>query len=349
MLVAGFDYSFGGTNYAARALTRSKQLLAKYPNEEMTFTIIDCAGGVIRKHVFSYLHGKRIETPGLPTKFARPVRKMFEQFRAHGGLHYRLKDGQSGLISPMDIYGVVREIGRTAPGTLLELSFLGHGWEFGPVHYNSRDDGAQTVSIFGMAVPLLLPDSARDPDDFDPRPKDFDSMSETALQELQAAFHPEGYAWLWGCASPATIHQILTAIERHPKYRSSGVGDDVEFEFHGFNDVQISVLNSWLQHETRQRFDKSTTVTLQFKYLKYLFLKLTAFGYAQKLAWRAGVKTYAALVPTYSFSEGRGLLSRIHPSGDNHIRFYQNYLGFELDPEGRRYGVYKPDFKLKEP
>jgi hypothetical protein len=315
--------------------------------EDITFTILDCGAGVIRRHEFTYAGGKRTETVTTVAEFAVPTKAMYEPFDTHSGRHYRLKDQQKNLIAPPKIYETVREIGRTAPGTLLELSFFGHGYEYGPVLYNSRDDGKVVLPFVGeIGIPSVL----RDPDDFDPRPKDFNPalMNEAQTKEFRAAFHPDGYSWLWGCASPPTIHQILTAIERHQNYKSSGVGDEVVFTFRGFNDIQVGVLNSWIGNEAGQVFDKSS-VSVEFKYLKHMFRKLSSVGYAQNLAWTSGVRTYAALVPTYSVPEGAGRLSRIDPSGSSHIRFYQNYLGVTLDPEGRNFGVYEPRFELKEP
>lgn len=347
--MAGFDYTFGRTSYGARANVRIKELLQRnIAREDMTFIVLDCGAGVIRQHAFTSSGGKWTETKTILKTFAAPSAAMYEEFKTHTGRHFRLRDRQKDLIHPFDIYDVVREIGRSAPGTLLELSFFGHGYEFGPVLYNSRDDSKVTLSVFGeVAISSMF----RDPDDFDPRPKDFSPgvLGRTRTAELRAAFHPEGYSWLWGCAFPQTLHEILTKIEKHPKYKSSGVGDEEVFTFtRRFNDVQVHVLNTWIGRETGQEFDKSE-VSVEFKYLKYLFRKLSSVGYAQNLAWAAGVRTYAALIPTYSVPEGVGRLSRIDPSGNAHIRFYQNYLGATLDPEGRKFGVYEPAFELKEP
>ena len=345
ILVAGFDYAFKGVSFRSLVEKRMKSLIAaNTAKDDMTFTILDVGGAEVATHAITYPGGTKTAavTKVTPSPFTKPAMADFDRFFSNGEVHYKLKDGRSGLMSATDIYSEVQKIGAdtATAGTLMELSIFSHGSMGGPIFLNSHDDS---------------PGGGRDPDDFDPRIKDFSipTMDTAALDSFQKAFHPDGFSWLWGCAFPRTVHEILHRVEHHASYKSSGLADDVVFHFTNFNTLQATTLETWLQTELGGPIPDKKNFDIEFKFLKLFFCKIISASYLHFIAMNSKVKAFGAVMGTYSGYDGAGggrtQLMRVSNTFSRHFSFYKNYFGFAFDLEGRNYGVYTPDFVCPPP
>jgi hypothetical protein len=346
VLVAGIDYEFKGVNFRLFANNRLKRMVAKNTaKEDLTFQIFDVKSGEVVTHEFTYPGGKRTETVTRTTPFTALTRANFDRFVVGGETHHRFRDGQSGMMSVTDVYTAVQAIGASDPGTLLELSFFSHAWHGGPLLVNSRDDGQVTGPPGTPGGPPTVTNvgAARDPDDKDPRAVDFmvPRMSGADLTLFQDAYHADGYSWVWGCAFPRVVHEILHKLEHHRDYRSSGLPDTQMFVFTNFRADHILSLHDFLGAV----FANPRRVEIEFGELKRYVCRVVQSSYTHHLAVNSNKKTFGGLMGTYSdYDHGRLALMHVVTIFPGHLRFYQNYLGFSLDPEGRRYGEYLPTF-----
>lgn len=357
-MVAGFDYYFEGVDFRIYCENRMKRILATHKNkEELTFKIFDIGRGEVVTHQITYPKGKQVTTisKSNPSTYKRISLADYNRSVEGSETHYHFKDGQRDTLSIMNIYKEVQQIGASAAGTLIELSFFSHAGMGGPILVNSFDDGIMysTNAYTGSSRSIELPSGARDPDDMDPRAeKDFifPTMDNTALSDFQKAFHKEGYIWIWGCAFHKLAHQFLDKIERHPSYKDTGLTDDEVFVFSNIDPIYTDMLEGWLFPELGAPFPNRKRIEIKFKYLKYFFAKLTVASYSFQIAKNSKIKTYGGVIGTYSELDAGTLpLMRVHTGFAKHFNFYKNYLGFSFDPEGRMYGEYNPDFKFSVP
>jgi len=346
ILVGGFDYERKGVDFRIFCNSRVKRMVAaNSAKEEMSFQVFDVGKGEVVTHDVSYPGGKKSESVARTQPFVAITASHYDRIGTAGDVHFRFKDGQSGMMSVTDVYAAVRTIGASNPGELFELSFFSHAWHGGPILLNSYDDGVVTGPPAAPGGPptVTAVGAARDPDDKDPRPKDFlpPNMTTAQLKEFQDAYRPDGYSWSWGCAFPRLIHEILHKLEQHRDYRASGLADDKEFKFTNLRAEHISLLEVWLGIFLLNPRD----VRLEFKELKRFFCLATQASYTHHLAVQSKRKAFGGVMGTYSeYDTGRLPLMHVEPSFGRHFKFYENYLGFKFDPEGRKYGEFSPTF-----
>lgn len=112
----------------------------------------------------------------------------------------------------LDIYDHVKALGRTAPGSLVELHFFTHGWTGGPVLRNTYE------------VTVGPTQNARDPDDVDPRLKDFRIASVVGGangQLFRRAFARTALVKLWGCNSEGAYQGLVAGYYKAARLRES--------------------------------------------------------------------------------------------------------------------------------
>lgn len=106
-----------------------------------------------------------------------------------------------------DFYKYLADVGGRAPHSVREIGIFSHSWPGGPILYNTGESALHR----GLA-------SARDPDDFDARAKDFNATNFPAYSKMTDALAPACRFTIWGCS--ATTHfkfrsrQALQAIEK---------------------------------------------------------------------------------------------------------------------------------------
>ncbi|MCI0390642.1 MAG: hypothetical protein MOB07_17995 [Acidobacteria bacterium] len=121
-----------------------------------------------------------------------------------------LQASANTVMSIVNVYEFITNLGRHRTGSVMELSIISHGFWNGPILVNSSDNAAS-----GSA--------SRDPSDKDGRGrKDFlDGNIDTSL--VHDAFHVDGFSWIWGCiASPAPLAVIQGVADSRFKKTSWG-------------------------------------------------------------------------------------------------------------------------------
>jgi hypothetical protein len=355
VLVAGFDYERGGVDFEKIALQRMRLLIRRNVAAQQKaetpfatvidtaprFVLFDFASGIVRKSVATQPKGDRSWT-----EIARfqPVTAANYSARADGR---RVFDtDQTGRMSITDVYAHVQEIGRTEPGSVSELSFLGHGWIGGPILVNS-DDGLGSDT------------DTRDPNDKDARThKDFlaPTMDAAALASFRAAFDPSGFVWVWGCSFANSPRQVLYRVLSTAKYRDAAGRDIADSEsfrltFPRDHAETFFGVDSEFFPSRGPNGEFPVTFDRTLEQIKNFFFGRLSETYCNSVAQGAQVPCFGALPGTYSDYE-QGATDPVMvvpvkkpPYADNFggsIRFYTKYVGVALDPEGRSYGRFDP-------
>ena len=370
--VAGHDYAYKGVDFSQFAWARMARQAAKDTSkEDRDFIIFDIRTGSIDTFQHRFPGGK-LRKKQIGQRVFTPLKKShFHEWQDAGGeTHYSLLNDQRGMLGIMEVYAAVRRIGINHPGTLMELSFFSHAWSGGPILVNSTDDRMvtrpavppRTVQVpagpFIPPVPVTIPGVPetvvslngieRDPDDFDPREIDFWSpnMSVDGKKDFRAAYHPSGFNWSWGCAFPSNVHYILRQVQRHKRYRESGLKDDVVFTFTSLGREHAEHISQILS----LTISNHNNVTLTFGQIRDYIRRQTLATWTRALAVASERIAYGGLIGTYSvYDTGKEPLMHVEPSFKAHFTFYKNYLGIDRDQEGRNYGLYRPEHDWLKP
>lgn len=343
ILVAGYDYLRTGVSFESICLNRMARLLRKGPLSKCT--LFNIQSGEVKVY-------EDVRKPMTPYQLKRSGR-IHSTFNSVTSANYTdgvFDKNQSGVMSIMDIYKYIQEIGEREPQTIMELSFFSHGWMGGPILVNSRDRSQNP--------------HARDPNDKDPRTnKDFHSANGINLYYFKNAFNPNGFIWIWGCAFAPPYHQVLhqtLRTLRKLREKRTQIGDETIFQFN-FNRQWA---NTWFSMDPSffpspgANGEYPLSFTHKFRDIKNFFRRGLRKTYSSYIANNSGVKCYGALLGTYSdYEKGarfplmviphRGLIPRggSYPYSDDftgYINFYRIHLGINIDPENRGYGTYLP-------
>lgn len=352
VLVAGFDYERKGVDFEKIALSRMRLLIrrnvaghkkAKTPfatviDTAPRFVLFDFRSGVVRTSVASQPNGDRAWR-----EIARFQPVSAANYSAGG---HAFDTDQAGRMSITDVYEHVRQLGRTEPGSVAELSFLSHGWVGGPILVNSFDGAGAGVD-------------ARDPNDKDARTdKDFidPTMDAAALAEFRAAFAADAFVWVWGCSFANSPRQVLHRVLSSTKYRSTAAGklvdtDTFRLSFPREHAELFFHVDPNFFPARRADGEFPLTFDRTLAQVKDFFFARLSDTYCNAVAQAAQVPCFGALPGTYSDYE-RGVRDPVMvvptakpPYADDFtrsIRFYTTYVGSTLDPEGRSYGRFEP-------
>lgn len=250
-----------------------------------------------------------------------------------------------GVLSILDVYDLVKEIGRREPGTLVELSFISHGWAGGPSLVNSDD------RIDRARAGPASDDEPRDPLDKDGRRfKDFRPPTTRAedLGLMRRAFSAQGYVWNWSCNNSRASADVVNQVVRSdPRVLADADDPDRTIEF------RFSPEQQDLYFEIDASFFPPAQLTFR-----------RSLGDVTMFLWRRMRATYngqAALAldkPCYGplpgmpsdIERGGTLPQMIVPHTPDHpadrsdaLQFYERFLSVRFDSEGRRFGEYQPD------
>ncbi|MGB7069897.1 MAG: hypothetical protein WBD22_10415 [Pyrinomonadaceae bacterium] len=334
ILVAGFDYEDPNhlmNSYCHNRIERIlRQKRGNRTDPSLTFTLFDVGAGKVR--TFNVSGNKRVwadTTTFTPVTAANYTGKTFDK-------------SPSGVMSITDVYEFLRKQGKSNPGSVQELSFFAHGSHVGPILVNSYDTTP--------SHPF------RDSNDKDGRAhKDFapPNMDSAATKELEAAFAPTGFIWLWGCVFAAAPFQVLHRLFKNRAYKSGKIKDTdiVKFEFERTHaDQFFAAVPTFFPAAIGGTFPLVFNRT--FKQVKEFFQQLIFNGYCGQIALNANRKCFGALPGTYSEYDPKKsflplmLVPRAKPPGSadftRQVNFYRKHMGMKLDPEGRGYGMYVP-------
>lgn len=342
ILVAGYDYANSGVDFAYIADKRKNYLLKQNPGWQTDagciFIRINTKTGSIERNLSDNRAGWVVE--------ATP----YEAIRR--SVHYRNNQfvpSENRILSIEDCYAYTARLGTNEPGSVKELSFLGHGWFEGPILVNSFQ---RQEYITSGSSPLL-----RDPWDKDGRSKDFFSqnMEEAAWTGFRNAFAPDGYCWVWGCLFPRAYYNILYTVVRSAAYRSKAPGSHTDDQL-----FPITVSQSFASdhYATDPRFFPSSTSERSFsrslRDIKLFVKRGILRCYPGRFALDNGIHCRAAYLGVYAdYERASGNIRSnetvmIIPRNretytidfSDIIQFYKAYLGLQEDPENRGYGIY---------
>ncbi|WP_445143324.1 hypothetical protein [Dyella sp. Tek66A03] len=343
-LVAGFDYEFNGLDFATICKNRIQRLIAKYPKDQLRFTLFDVGAGTVTQNELSAPNKRSWST--LKT-FTATSRGNYSAVVVGKENHF--DQNPAGIMSITDAYEFIQKIGAgSEAGTLKEFSVFAHGWVGGPILVNSSD---------------LASGATRDPGDKDARArKDFNTPNMTAamLTNFQKAFDGSGIVWTWGCSFARAYNLILAALFKHKKYKSIPRGKvkptdmfDMEFEEDlsktdgpaRFDDIRGMLPGGALKAGPPRNYK----ITVAFLTITNLLKTDLSDAYSAKVATASGKTAFGALLGTYADFEKGGknplmLIPRKHPPyADDFTRvinFYKHYVHIAIDPENRGYGKF---------
>jgi hypothetical protein len=252
--------------------------------------------------------------------------------------------GGDGILSILDVYALVKDLGRREPGTLVELSFISHAWAGGPSLVNS-DDRVDRTRI-GPAPD----DEPRDPMDRDGRRfKDFRRPTTTPedLGLMQSAFAECGYIWNWGCNnSHASADVLAQVVSGRAQAGEEPDGPERLFEFTFTPDQRT------LYFEVDDTFFPADRLVFRrsVREVTAFLRKRMMSTYNGQAALALGKPCFGALPGMPSDIERSGRFPQmVVPHTPDYsvnrcaeLRFYEQYLGVSFDSEGRRYGEYSP-------
>jgi hypothetical protein len=238
-------------------------------------------------------------------------------------------------ISITDVYDHVIDIGRLAPGTLLELNFVCHSWIGGPILVNSYERPEYKTGL------------NRDPFDKDGRAnKDFVSIS----PHFADAFHSRGQTWNWGCANAKSVQIVLEALRNHEKRAFLDASDENPLTLY-FGSVPdaTQAIDTIFFADLRVCGSEHVLHTSPAALARFLRRRLAA-SYSYRLACSSSVVAYGALPGTYTtFDDGPLPMlhvpdGRVDASRDLSwvLDIYRLLTHIEFDPEGRGFARFQP-------
>lgn len=372
ILVAGYNFANharGTSTYGTYARNRAALLLANNPawqaNTKTRFLLINVGEGkaYVDDRTKGSLTNQRNWKSVSELQFPATGDAVSLRFRAIGAGEYStgkflypmVIDG-SGLITPpgwedqpvfsiLHWYNLLRSFGRAAPGTVREASILSHGWPWGPILVNSwRDPG-----FVSPANPLNLANAnrQRDPADVDARADaDFaePNMPAADAQDIEKAFTADGFVWLWGCAAFGPFKRLVLGLYKQAGFKADGTTPDADmFEFtFDTNAAGMAILKTALANDPFLPAAGLTVEKTLGEFKSFLDVMIGTL-YADRLAAAFKVKCFTTALGTGSEpdSGAKFVVHHVASIYEKVVLFYEDYMRFKRDPEGRRYVDYK--------
>lgn len=323
-MLAGVEYAAGkpnkGTKWHRLSLRRMNELVkANTAREDQDFIFFDTLTG--KQERVRWRQGKKLEENGLIKQFD-PVTSA-----DYDGKEYAA-EGKDTISMPY-VLDYLRELGRssTHAGTVREVSIFSHAWTLGPILVNSYDDHSTAET--------------RDEDDKDGRWFDFQppNMSEAERQELQQAFHAQGFCWIWGCSFPPFIFDFLARVLRSSQYKKTGLQAKDSLTLTRIQE-HCYVEGTYLE---RTYPKKPSTLTLTFGDIKKHLCEIIGWSYSQLLANATQCPVRGAAMGTYTvFEDGKNLLE-VEPKMHAYTQFSLTY--FDQKATDRGYVIYSPNYR----
>jgi hypothetical protein len=359
ILVAGYDYlGFGATDFRKPCLNRSLRLIKQDPS--LKYTLFDIRSGIVTLNKPDS-NGKRVEK--ILKTFDKVTTANYSIKNIDGGTHIAFNKKQSGVMSVVDVYKYIQEIGKDNPGSVNELSFFSHGYPTGPVLVNSYE--------FENEPSKRASTEERDPNDKDCRFKDFEpkNMKPNDLKSLRNAFGKNAIIWSWGCNFGKFVHLILDQLMASPMMKRTN-GDKLgtipeSYQFSFTFDKRVAEL--YFESDTKffPQKDRDGNYKEDVKYkgnniifsreynvIKPFFRNVLKDTFFALISRKLNIRCYAPFLGTYAtFQEHDTSVKlplmivprKVPPYGDNFskkIKFYTKALNLMEDPEGLGYGIY---------
>lgn len=222
LLVSGYNYRDHNDDYGDLTRNRARVIVSKTKfksDDTLVFVWFSVKEGRVfvnrrTKGVWK-LKNTADWTPIDEFKFNSANSQLFsfeaiDRAKHYGAGNKFLQDKANTVMSIVNVYEFITNLGRHRTGSLMEFSVISHGYWNGPILVNSLDNAASGSD-------------SRDPTDKDGRGrKDFlDVNIDTSL--VHDAFHEDGFSWIWGCfASQAPLAVIQGVADSRFKKTSWG-------------------------------------------------------------------------------------------------------------------------------
>jgi len=368
VLIAGYDYRSQGDNYGP--LCRNRALLVKLQhrtNNNLVFIWFNVADGRVYvnkrqndiwklRAVNDWQAIDEINFNGVASTkfdFEKIITRKHYTRKREGGWIFR-QDGttkNNRLIGIMDIYDFLSKLGTYHPKRLIELSFIGHSWDQGPILINSFDLSNNSV--------------IRDKDDKDGRHrKDFNSsnMSTSMKTNIQNAFRDDGIIWIWGCQVFPEARAVIQSLVKSgnpsrynygqcvnglggSRYESIGsTNPSAKFRYNFNNCILRGSLRPRLLPKTSMSFD------IEFREIKEYALKYMRDNYFAEIAKAFNKPCFAPPIGTstnYGIRDPYTVIKYYH-STSNPGRFYNVPVPWVEQGESYRASDGKSDPTKKE-
>ncbi|WPB82090.1 hypothetical protein KYC5002_23620 [Archangium violaceum] len=210
ILVAGWDYS-GGTNNVAYCETYRDDLFSgttyrtgvrqSIPKRIDNSTVVT---------IFDFKTGNRSRMVKSASGWMEMDRVLQGTVKTHLGSYKDATNVQKRYlddsISIQHVYDYIITLGAAAPGSLREFHIFSHAWAGGPILIETYEGSAYAA---GGAQ-----QTRRDPNDKDPRIKDFELVNMPRLKDFKAAFAADAIAKIWGCMATTAYRNLLRATAK---------------------------------------------------------------------------------------------------------------------------------------
>jgi hypothetical protein len=207
ILVAGWDYSGGANNIAYCESYRDDLYAGTTHRTGIKTTITKRIDDATIVTVFDFKTGNRLRMMKGSSGWFRMDHILQGTVKTHLG-HYKTpanaqKRHLDDSISIKHVYDHIIELGAKAPGALKDFHIFSHAWAGGPILVETHEDAAYEAGGTNAAL--------RDPQDKDPRTKDFDPANMPRLSDFKAAFAPDSIAKIWGCMATTAYRNLIRA------------------------------------------------------------------------------------------------------------------------------------------
>jgi hypothetical protein len=210
-LVCGFAYEYESSNdFLVFAEGRRERLWRERRLDAGTLvTIFDCGRAKVDTWVRARNAGGwlRVFEAKRPRGALAPPNELKAAAHRRQDATFRYVPQPAQDLSITDLYAHLDDVGRQQPGSVLEVSVFSHSHPGGPILFNTRD--------------YNHPRGARDPDDFDARPKDFLPVNYDGWSSISAALAPEAQWRIWGCRATAQMKQIALVCRARRRLATS--------------------------------------------------------------------------------------------------------------------------------
>ncbi|WP_282148919.1 hypothetical protein [Algibacter lectus] len=349
ILVAGYEYHHSGTNMATICKNRANLLLEQNvswrDNVNMKFILFDVRFGKIDEGTIS---GDTINWTTISDEYDA----------IDDSVHYTSErhfiEQETNVISIVDAYEYIQNIGKNNLGYVREFSVVGHGWRGGPVLVNSYERDAFKHS---GSTPNL-----RDPWDKDGRRKDTNitNMVPSQWTDFINAFNEDSRVWVWGCAASQlykkVIQKVTSSIEfPRKRYGSHSDEDTFSLSFSRAFAEEYFDYDKLFFYRSRTTGDvTSRRFTRTLREVKDFLIRGLCHTYSAQMAYNSHVNVYAALPGTGGDYERTGRANKrvmVVPTNSTLygysftgiLRFYKTYLSIQEDPDGKGYALYNPE------
>lgn len=306
-------------------------LISKHISEEDNiFILFDFRSGAVEKII---ANKSKITKPKVIDKF-EPITKKSYAKNKQGDIRFR--DNQPNVMSIVNVYDFIEEIGQNEKGTLFELSFFSHSWLEGPILVNSEDDGFHTGPK-NEKIKIVL--AERDMDDKDGRFQ-IDFLDSKMVSNLRMAFNKEAIIWNWGCLHTEWMVTFFRTLFSEPSYMEHGLVDNQKFNI----TVTKDYLGLFKYFFKKKDITLNKRVELTFGEIKAMLIICLDHCYNMVIAEKTNIKTYGGLPGTGSeFFNGTSMrIATSPPHNKKILSFYKEYFNIEFDNEGLNYGIFYP-------